>query len=186
MSNNDVTSSDEGDAEESVYAEINERDGAENDVFDSVTVISDNDDRIDNVFRNDDDDDELIKLDDESVDYQDDYIEAALSDTGDNEDLYSLFSIPIVGMICGVFLFIFKRYKNRILLRVLTRLFDWIDGGDVDNNLPNTTSTSADTTLVKTRLSEWNLSLCQSSSFSTHSDSVLWTNRIFTDAKNIP
>ena len=104
---------------------------------------------------------------------------------GDNGDLYSLFSIPIVGVICGVFLFIFKRYKKRILLRVLTCLFDWIDGGDVDNNLPNTTSTSADTTLVKTRLSEENLSLCQSLSLSTHSDSVVLTNRIFTDAEKI-
>ena len=61
-----------------------------------------------------------------------------------------------------------------------------MDGGEPESNLPSTTTTSADTTLVKTRVDgEDALSLYESSTISTPSGTAIWTNRIFTDPEKI-
>ena len=164
--------SDEGDGEDQEYADISEGDNdLDEETFDSVTFGNGNDpinddsyDHFESDQYDDPDDAELndfiphdnsddILDDDDDNDYDKfDYNVDELDESEDYDELYSLFSIPIAGVISGVLVYIFKKYKNRILTRLLTRLFDWIDGADVENNLPSTTSTSADTTLVKTRL----------------------------------
>ena len=164
--------SSEEDNEDTIYSEIN------------VGGVDVDDDDEDNDENNDDvdDDENNDDVDDNNDEYDADVLVNDLSNS-DDEKLYSLFSIPVVGVICAVLVFIFKRYRMRILLGFLKRLFDWLDGGESESSLPTTTTTSADTTLVKTRVHEDQLpeyvhSLYATSSISTPSGSAIWTNRI--------
>ena len=172
--------SSEEDNEETIYSEINVGgdDVEDDDDDDDDDENNDNDD-----FADDENNDGLDNYDENNNndDYDSDFLVNDLSNSDDNEELYSLFSIPVVGVICAILVFIFKRYRMRILLGFLTHLFNWLDGGEAESGLPSTTTTSTDTTLVKTRIHGDSLpedvhSLYDTSSISTPSGSAIWTN----------
>ena len=98
ISNDPIQPSEEGNGE-TIYSEINvEKGDSDKELYDSVSSVTDdennNNDGVDDDLGDDYDDD------DSSVN--------KLSDSDDNEELYSLFSIPIVGVICTISVFIFK------------------------------------------------------------------------------
>ena len=122
-------------------------------------------------------DDERCQDNDQSdkhYDYEDDH--------DDDDDLYALIVIPFLGIIGGFLTFLIRRYKNVILLRLLNRLFDCIDGDERAVSMEtDTDTTSLKSTLVKERLKE-NQNLDISSSLL--SDNT-WDNRMRSDAEKI-
>ena len=133
----------------------------------------------------DNEDIDKIRRDNDNDD--DDYMDKIHNDDDDydNEDLYGLLSIPGFGIICAILVFLWKRYRHRFLLGIINRFVDWIGGADSDDSLPNTTTTSANTTLVKTRMSDSDTTSFPISSIPTPSGSEIWNDRIYTDARRI-
>ena len=109
-------------------------------------------------------------------------------DNNNDDDLYALFSIPGFGVISAIFLVIWKKYRDRFILGVLNRIINGLTNDD-DQISINTTSTSVDTTLVKTRMSDPILSSSSSSfpisSITTPTGSEIWNDRIYTNAQRI-
>ena len=132
---------------------------------------------------------EDITNDDDEDDDQDDFENSNYVEDEDNDDLYALFSIPSFGVICAIFLVIWKKYRDRFILGVLNRIINRLTNDDDDQFSPNTTSTSVDTTLVKTRMTDPILSSSSSSfpmsSITTPTGSEIWSDRIYTNAQRI-
>ena len=96
----------------------------------------------------------------------------------DEDDLYALVVIPILGIIGGFLTFLIRRYKNVILLRLLNRLLDCIDGDErAVSMVTDTDTTSVESTLVKERLRE-NQNLDISSASSSFLSDNIWKNRM--------
>ena len=103
------------------------------------------------------------------------------------DDLYTLLIIPIVGFISGIAAFIIRRFKDRLLFIILHRIFDCL-GNEEGNHSSSvdTDTTSADITYAKERLKDPQLSSQSISSIYPASSvsSDRWNERIQTDAKN--
>ena len=103
------------------------------------------------------------------------------------DDLYALLVVPILGVIGGFCAYIIRRYRDRILYRMLFRFLGCIVGGeDTDSSMTQTETTSADTTIAKRRFTDPDTSQGISSIYpdnSTFISTHIWDDRIQTDAK---
>ena len=86
----------------------------------------------------------------------------------------------ILAIIGGVLTYLFKRYRNVILMRLLNTVMDWIDVDERRVSMESETDPStSESTLVKERLRVNQNSDISTSSLSSH----MWNNRLSTDAQ---
>ena len=117
-------------------------------------------------------------------------IEDTDDDVDDNqEDLYALLIVPILGVIGGFSAYIYRRFRDRLVFRILATVLDCFAGGEEEgeSTMADTETTSADTNFVKQRFTDPG-SLDISSIYPANSSSIsanTWENRMRTDAKII-
>ena len=104
------------------------------------------------------------------------------------DDLYALLIIPILGFLSGIAAFIVRRFKDRLLFIIIDRIFGCSVSGEGDHSdSVDTDTTTANTTHVKQRLKDHRVSSQSISSIYPASSvsSDRWNERIQTDAKKI-
>ena len=119
---------------------------------------------------------------------QDDDADDLETDDDDDDDFYALLVIPILGFIGGIAAFIIRRFKDRLLMILLERIFDCL-GSDEGNksHMADTDSTSVESTCPKERAV--NLKFSSENLSSTYPETSLsgdtWNDRTQTDARKI-